>query len=83
MTKINLEIIKQIKSSMPIDDNVLDNAFKNVEDNLMSLSKLLSSLYFSSLAVSQQQQQQNNTNSFLQPPNQPNHQQQSSSSVRF
>ena len=90
----NLEIINQInanKKLMPADDNIIENVFKSVEDNLMGLSKLLSSLYFQSLVGQQQQQQTaipqstmqaSGGNNLLQPPQfQPQHSHQASSSV--
>jgi hypothetical protein len=71
---------------VPVDDTRLDEAFKSVEENLMNMSKVLGSLYFSSLANQQQQQQQTaagTSNQLLQIPSQPYHQHQSSSSVRI
>lgn len=90
-TSRNLEIINQInanKKLIPADDQILDQVFKNVEDNLMSLSKILSSLYLQSLAPSTNQQTVGPTaatttpSGYLQPPNQyqPHHSHQASTS---
>jgi hypothetical protein len=76
--------IKTIKKTNVVDDSLIDNQFKQVEDGLMNLSRVLSSLYLTSLTnslssstvsnQSNQQQQQ-------QPVQQP--QQQSSSKFLF
>jgi hypothetical protein len=90
-TNRNVQLINQINANqklIPVSDEILENVFKNVEDNLMSLSKVLSSLYFQSLASQQQQQQQGSNQTaagnFLAPPTtQSHHVQQASGSVSF
>lgn len=68
---------KAIKKPTIVDDSIIDNHFKQVEDSLMNLSKVLSSLYLSTLSNT------NSSNNMLtpNPPNYVNHQQQPSSSV--
>ena len=45
-------MLKSIKKPTVIDDSLIDNQFKQVEDGLMNLSRVLSSLYLSSLTNS-------------------------------
>ena len=45
-------MLKSTKIPNGIDDSLIDNHFKQVEDSLMNLSRVLSSLYISSLANS-------------------------------
>lgn len=85
-----MEIINQInanKKLIPADDQILDQVFKNVEDNLMSLSKILSSLYLQSVAPSNQTSvttTPTTASGYLQPPAnhqyQPHHSHQASTS---
>ena len=75
-------LMKAIKKSSVIDDNVIDNQFKQVEEGLMNLSRVLSSLYLTSLTNNSL-----SSNSTIAPPqqapSQPQPQQpQSSSSVK-
>jgi hypothetical protein len=88
-----VQLINQINANqklIPVGDEILENVFKNVEDNLMSLSKVLSSLYFQSLASQQHSSGTSNQpasqsgGNFLAPPTiQSHHAQQASGSVRF
>lgn len=81
-TSRNLEIINQInanKKLIPADDQILDQVFKNVEDNLMSLSKILSSLYLQSVAAVTPPATNQQPVGYLQPP-QPHHSHQASTS---
>lgn len=51
--EINLKIDHEVKNKKQLlDDSLIDNNFKQVEDSLMNLSTLLSSLYLSTLSVS-------------------------------
>ena len=73
-------MLKSIKKSPVIDDNLIDNQFKQVEDGLMNLSRVLSSLYLTSLTNSTTS---SNTTVYNQPPPAPQQQMSSSSSVKF
>lgn len=58
--QINLQIDSEVKNKKQLivfDESQIDNNFKQVEDSLMNLSKVLGSLYLANLSNSTQQQQ--------------------------
>lgn len=49
--KIDQEVKNKQKNNRVIDDLQLDNSFRQVEENLMNLSKILGSLYICTLST--------------------------------
>ena len=79
----NTEMQKPIKKPVVIDDSVIENQFKQVEDGLMNLSLVLSSLYLTSLTNSTTSSSTTVNNQGPSAPQQQQQQQSASSSVNF
>jgi hypothetical protein len=63
-TNRNLRLIDHINANqklIPVGDEIIENVFKDVEEQIMSLAKVLSGLYFQSLPPSQSSNNLNNT----------------------
>jgi hypothetical protein len=74
---------KSIKKPVVIDDSVIDNQFKQVEDGLMNLSRVLSSLYLTSLTNSTTSSSTTVNNQVAPAAQQQQQQQSASSSVNY